>query len=104
MFFPAGFPILSWRRVVSLRGPAGRNLKFILLQRLERRRPAAQGVILGDLVEYVDAAVVEQRRLGNLALGPRRADRTALQRFFVHILDGLETMAIGAFVFVQRHD
>ena len=81
-----------------------KNLKFILLQRLERGRPAAQGVILGDPVENMDAAVVEQRGLGNLTLGPRRADRTVLQRFLVNILDGLEAMAPGAFVFVQRHD
>ena len=47
---------------------------------------------------------MQQRGLGNLTLGPRRADGTALQRFLVNILDGLEAMAPGALVFVQRHD
>ena len=90
--------------VEGIQGRFGRYLKFIPLQRLERGWPAAQGVILGDPVENMDAAVVEQRGLGNLTLGPRRADRTALQRFLVNILDGLEAMAPGALVFVQRHD
>ena len=86
------------------RSYTGRCLEFILLQRLERGRPAAQRVIIGDPVENMDAAVVEQRGLRNLTLRPRRADRTALQRFLMNILDRLEAMAPGAFVFVQRHD
>ena len=80
------------------------GLKLICLERLERGRSAAKRIVFGDAVKNMNAAVVEQRGLGNLTLRPRGAGRTALQRCLVNILDGLEAMAPGAFVFVQRHD
>ena len=103
MFFSARFHVLFQDGFVSTRSAGGRNLEFILLQRLERGRPATKRVVLGDPIENVDAAVVEQRRPGDRALGRRRANRATFQGLSPDILDRLKAVAIGAFVFVQRH-
>lgn len=79
------------------------HLEFILLERFERRGPAAQGVILGDPVENVDAAIMEQRRLRNRAPGRAGTERALLQRLFTNALNGFEAVPFGTFVLVERH-
>jgi hypothetical protein len=79
------------------------QLKFVFLERLERRRAAAQGVVFRDPVKDVNAAVVQQCRLGDRAFGLGRADGTLLQWPIADLLDGLKAVAFGAFVFVKRH-
>ena len=52
-------------------------LKFIFFKRLEGGGAGAQGVVLGDTVKNMDAAVVEQGRLRNRALGGAGANIAA---------------------------
>jgi hypothetical protein len=79
------------------------QLKFVFLEGLERRRAAAQRVVFRDPVKDVNAAVVQQCRLGDRAFGLGRADGTLLQGPIADLLDGLKAVAFGAFVFVKRH-
>jgi len=39
------------------------RLEFVFLERLEGGRAGAQGIVLGDPVEHMDTAVMEQGRL-----------------------------------------
>ena len=50
-------------------GRAFRSLKLVFLKRLERRWAAAQGVVSGDPVKDMDAAVVQQGGLGHGPFG-----------------------------------
>jgi hypothetical protein len=78
-------------------------LEFVFLERLERGRPAAQRVVLGDAVEDVNAAIMEQGGLGDGSARDGIADRALLQRFLADLLNGFEAMSAGAFIFVKRH-
>ena len=51
----------------------------------------------------MDAAVVEQRGLGDGAPGRGGTDRAFLQRSFADLLDRLEAVPFSALVFVKRH-
>ena len=79
-------------------------LKFIFLKRLERRRAGAQGIVFGDTVEDVDAAVVQKRGLRDRAFGGGGTEVAALEWFGGDFLDRFEAVAFDAFVFVKRHD
>ena len=79
-------------------------LELVLFEGLERRWAAAQGVVAGDPVENMNAAVVQQGRLRDC---PRRrggAAVAAFERFSGDFLNRFEAVAIGALVFVERHE
>lgn len=78
-------------------------LEFVFLERLERRRPSAQGVVFCNTVEDMNAAIVEQGRLGDRALGRGGANIAASKRFITDLLNRFEAVAFGALVFVKRH-
>src|SRR5262245_55939205 len=86
------------------RGLRRSRLEFVFLKRLERGRTGAQGVVFSHPVENVDAAIVQQGRVRDRALGRGGADFTAFEWFGGDFLDGFEAMPLGAFVFVKRHE
>ena len=51
----------------------------------------------------MNAAIVEQGRLGDRALGRGRANIAASKRFITDLLNRFEAVAFGALVFVKRH-
>jgi hypothetical protein len=51
----------------------------------------------------MNTAIVEQGRLRNRSFGRAGANLTTLKRFVVDFLHGLETVTLGALVFVKRH-
>lgn len=83
--------------------PVGWPLKFVLLQRLKRRRAAPQSIVFGDAVKDVNAAVMQQGWLRYGALGLGRANRALLQRPLIDFLNRFKAMPSGAFVFVKWH-
>ncbi len=85
-------------------GTAVEQLEFIFLERLKRRRSAAQSVVFGDAVEDVNTAIVEEGGLRDRAPGAGGTDRALLQRSFADLLDSFEAMSFRAFVFVQGHN
>ena len=107
-FYAARKLSLYLRLAVRIGGPGLRSvwraLKLVFLERLERRRAAAQDVVAGDPVEDMDTVVVQQGGLGHGAFGAGAALLTLLERFGADFLDRFEAVAFGAFVFVKRHD
>lgn len=96
------------RRAVRIGGPGlrsvGRALELVFLERLERRRSAAQDVVAGDPVKDMNAVVVQQGGLGHGPFGAGAAHLTLLKWLGADFLDRFEAMAFGALVFVKRHD
>ena len=90
--------------LVRQNAPRELLLELVLLEGLERRRAATQGVVAGDPVEYVNAAVVQQGRLRDCPLRRAGAAVAAFERFSGHFLNRFEAVAFGALVFVKRHD
>jgi hypothetical protein len=79
------------------------RLEFISFERLEGGWTAAEGIVLGNTVEDVNATIVQQRGLGDRAPGDGGTDRALLQRPFADLLDRFEAVAFSAFIFVERH-
>ncbi len=78
-------------------------LEFIFLERFERRRAAPQGIVAGDPVENVNAAIVQQGGLRDGALCRSGAAIAPFERFSGDFLDRFEAVAFGALVLVERH-
>src|SRR5690606_1351242 len=80
-----------------------RGLEFIFLERLEGGRAASERVVPGHPVEDVNAAVVEEGRLGDRPAGGGGAHGAAPERSLANALQRLEAVTSGAFVLVERH-
>jgi hypothetical protein len=78
----------------------GLGSKFIFLEGFEGRRAGAQGIVLGNAVEDVDAAIVKQSWLRDGAPRGGRANCAALERPIGDFLQGFEAMPLDALIFV----
>jgi hypothetical protein len=80
------------------------ELEFVLFEGLERRGASAQRIVFGDAVEDMNAAVVQQRRLGNGPFNRSRAPLATFERLVSDFLNRFEPVPFFALIFVEWHD
>jgi hypothetical protein len=80
------------------------KLEFVFFEGLQRRGASAQRIVFGDPVEDMNAAIVQQGRLGNSPFNWSRAELAAFQRFVGDFLNRFESVTFFALIFVEWHD
>jgi hypothetical protein len=80
------------------------KLESVFFEGLEGRGASSQGIVFGDAVEDMNAAIVQQGRLGNGPFNRGRAAFAAVQGFVGDFLNRFKAVTFFALIFVEWHD